>query len=161
MPEPEPEPTPSAIERTVHLDATPDDAWQLLTDPTELAGWLVEPVDLALMPGRGGRLVVDGDERRVVVDTVDEARLLRFTWWSDADPAAASTVTFTLDADEDGSRLTVVEAPVPPVSAAGPVCHVLDATAAAGGPDDPWTRALLALEVRSFLAVRRFAAVTA
>ncbi len=154
----EPEPTPSAIERTVHLDATPDDAWQLLTDPTELAGWLGDPVDLALTPGRGGRLVVDGDERRVRVDTVDEARLLRFTWWSDADPAAASTVTFTLDADEDGSRLTVVEAPV---LGAGPVCHVLDASAAVGGPDDPWTRALLALEVRSFLAAHRFAPLTA
>jgi uncharacterized protein YndB with AHSA1/START domain len=158
MTEPEPEPTPSTIERTVHLEATPDDAWQLLTDPTELAGWLGDPVDLALTPGRLGRLVVDGDERRVVVDTVDEARLLRFTWWSDADPAAASTVTFTLDADEGGSRLTVVEAPV---LRAGPVCHVLEASAAAGDPDDPWTRALLSLEVRSFLAARRFASVTA
>ena len=154
----EPEPTPSTVERSVHLDIAPDDAWQLLTDPTELAGWLGDPVDLALAPGRGGHLVVDGVEWRVVVYTVDEARLLRFTWWSAADPASASTVTFTLDADEGGSRLTVVEAPV---RSAGPVCHVLDASTAAGGPDDPWTRALLALEVRSFLAARRFASLTA
>jgi uncharacterized protein YndB with AHSA1/START domain len=154
----EPAATPTAIERSVHLEAAPEDAWQLLTDPTELAGWLGDPVDLALTPGRGGRLVVDGDERRVLVDTVDEARMLRFTWWSEADPATASTVTLTLDADEAGSRLTVVEVPL---RSPGPVCNLLDAAGTAGPSSDPWPGALLALQVRSFLATSRFATITA
>jgi uncharacterized protein YndB with AHSA1/START domain len=39
---------PMHVTREVVLDCSADDAWELLTDPGELADWLGRPVDFAL-----------------------------------------------------------------------------------------------------------------
>ncbi len=44
----------TAIERTLELDASPDDVWRALTDPTELSGWFGDSAKLNLHVGGEG-----------------------------------------------------------------------------------------------------------
>ncbi|MEY2434122.1 MAG: hypothetical protein QOC92_3847 [Acidimicrobiaceae bacterium] len=77
------------VTREVLLDCSTADAWELLTDPEELAAWLGRPVDF--------EITVDGDSRLSFV-------------WSDGDHGP-SEVEFQVQEVEDGTRLTVTETP--------------------------------------------------
>jgi len=103
----------------VVLPAEPDEVWSTLTTPEELSVWLGEVVELELEPG--GSLVVReaGSTRRGVVETSEPGRILSFRWRRLAgagvslEVGGASRVTFVLEADPEGTRLTVTEEPVP------------------------------------------------
>jgi uncharacterized protein YndB with AHSA1/START domain len=108
------------VTRSVVLPADPDEVWATLTTPEELSAWLGEVVALELQPG--GSLVVregGGATRRGVIETADPGRVLSFRWrrlagagvWLEV--GGASRVTFVLEADPAGTRLTVTEEPVP------------------------------------------------
>jgi uncharacterized protein YndB with AHSA1/START domain len=108
------------VTRTVVLPAEPDEVWATLTTPDELSAWLGEVVALELEPG--GSLVVrenEGATRRGVVEAADPGRILSFRWRRlegagvSLEVGGASRVTFVLEADPDGTRLTVTEEPVP------------------------------------------------
>jgi len=108
------------VTRTVVLPAEPDEVWATLTTPEELSAWLGEVVALELEPG--GSLVVrenEGPTRRGVVEAADPGRILSFRWRRLAgagvslEVGGASRVTFVLEADPAGTRLTVTEEPVP------------------------------------------------
>ena len=108
------------VTRSVVLPAEPDEVWATLTTPEELSAWLGEVVALELEPG--GSLVVREDEgatRRGVVEAADPGRILSFRWRRLAgagislEVGGASRVTFVLEADPAGTRLTVTEEPVP------------------------------------------------
>ena len=108
------------VTRSVVLPAEPDEVWATLTTPEELSTWLGEVVALELEPG--GSLVVREDEgatRRGVVEAADPGRILSFRWRRLAgagvslEVGGASRVTFVLEADPAGTRLTVTEEPVP------------------------------------------------
>src|ERR1700704_5811899 len=77
------------VTKEVVLDCPTDDAWELLTDPDELAAWLGRPVDFEL--------------------TIDERRV-SFVW-SDGG-REPSEVQFVLEEVDGGSRLTVSETPL-------------------------------------------------
>ena len=77
------------VTREVLLDCSTADAWELLTDPEELAAWLGRPVDFEIN--------VDGDSRLTFV-------------WSDGDHGP-SEVEFLVQEVDDGTRLTVTETP--------------------------------------------------
>jgi hypothetical protein len=99
------------IRRRVELEGTSvDEAWGLVTEPGEMAGWMGGEVDLDLSPGAVGVIVDDeGLERRVVVQDLEPGRL-RFTWWPDDDPGAASTVEITVVESPAGTAaIEVVE----------------------------------------------------
>jgi uncharacterized protein YndB with AHSA1/START domain len=86
------------LTRDVMLDCSTAEAWELLTDPDELAGWLGRPVDFELH--------------------VDDGERVSFVW-SDGG-REPSRVEFVLEEVEGGSRLTVTEtAPVARASVAG------------------------------------------
>jgi uncharacterized protein YndB with AHSA1/START domain len=103
----------------VVLPAEPDEVWATLTTPEELSAWLGEVLELELEPG--GSLVVreDGSTRRGVVESAEPGRILSFRWRRligagvSLEVGGASRVTFVLEADPEGTRLTVTEEPVP------------------------------------------------
>jgi len=99
------------VRRSVTLDTSIEEAWRLLTDAEELAGWL-GTVDGDVLRE------LDGTLRHVTVDDVVEGERLAFTWWTD--DGGVSEVVFSLDEIEDGTRITVEERAV---LAGGKVCQ--------------------------------------
>lgn len=137
--------TSTRVVRSVRLDLSQEAAWDLVGTEAGLARWLGG--DVRLDPSAGAALHVvddDGVERAGRVLDVDEGRSLTFEW-ADAS-GAASTVTFTVEGDDDGgSRVTVVEEPT-----GGTVAACLDAGAA-------WDHRMLHLELGSLALVPAFA----
>jgi uncharacterized protein YndB with AHSA1/START domain len=87
------------VTRTVVLPVSTDEAWELLTDPDELAEWLEDP---------------EGAERHRVMEEVVEGQRLGFVWWSDDDDPSRVAITVEEAEDGAGARVTVTEtAPVP------------------------------------------------
>ena len=100
----------AAIERQVNLPVELEDAWGLLTQPADLAGWLGAEVELDPTPGRGGRVVDhDGTVRRLVVETVEAGRRIAWRWWSEDDADEVSHVEITLVPTDTGTSVQVVE----------------------------------------------------
>ena len=138
-----------AVERHVTLPADLEHAWDLLTRPADLAGWLGAEVDLDPQPGAAGLVVDDdGTRRRLVVDEVDEGHRLTWHWAVEGDDGLvgpASRVEITLAPTEEGTRLTVVERPLEPASAHASA----SASASASGA---WSHRLLHLEALLLVA---------
>ena len=103
------------VRREVVLPVDPQRAWELITDPGELEGWLADDVDLE--PEEGGEVRVeweDGERREGVVEEVDEGRRIVFTWGG-ATGEEPSRVVWTLDPVPDGTRFVVTERSLSPV----------------------------------------------
>jgi uncharacterized protein YndB with AHSA1/START domain len=77
------------VTREALLDCSTADAWELLTDPDELAAWLGRPVDFE-------------------INVVGHAHV-SFVWSDDGHEL--SEVEFVVEEVEDGTRLTVTETP--------------------------------------------------
>ena len=100
------------VERTVELEASPDDVWRAITEPDELASWFGPEAELDVQPGGRGRFVDDdGVVRHAVVDQVWPGERLVLRWWPEGEGpgAAASVVTFVVALTTGGSRLIVTE----------------------------------------------------
>jgi len=97
------------VTRELVLPVPPDEVWEALTDPERLREWFANDVE------RDGDAVVfrwgDGAVRRATFDEVDEPRRLGFRWSDPDAPEEETRVTFELEEDEDGTRLTVTEEP--------------------------------------------------
>jgi uncharacterized protein YndB with AHSA1/START domain len=123
------------VTRDVVLTVDTAVAWELLTDPDDLAAWLG-----AIGPD-GTLAELDGSRRQLVVDHIDEGRSIGFVWW-DAD-GQASRVELQVDEHAEGSKVTVTET------------VVARAKASAGGGTrrlalgPAWDGRLLDLELRS------------
>jgi uncharacterized protein YndB with AHSA1/START domain len=112
-----------AVRREVVLPVDPDRAWELITDPGELEGWLADEVELE--PEEGGEVRVeweDGERREGVVEEVEEGRRIVFVWGEEP-----SRVVWTLDPVPDGTRFVVTERSLAPV--VGPRMAALSAHA--------------------------------
>jgi uncharacterized protein YndB with AHSA1/START domain len=139
------------LERQVVIPASPEQLWDALTDPGELAAWFGSEVDWDLRPGGRARFKEsDGTVRRGLVDTVFPGRHLSFRWWPEDDgDQETSRVTYTLEPDDEGTRLTVTEQPVPArpgesgpaVAATGPSASI--GNAGSGGLWTGWDSRLL------------------
>ncbi len=103
----EPEPVTVAVD----IDADPVDVWRALTTDEGLAPWLGEGASVEAMPG--GTIVapdvVTGLPRRGVIDHIDPARRLAFTWWPEGDPETRTAVEVVIDPTPERTRLTVTE----------------------------------------------------
>src|SRR3954452_24093012 len=100
-----------SVRREVTLPVEPERAWELITDPEELEGWLAEDVELAPGEGGEGRGAWGGGQRREgVVEEVDEGRRIVFTWGEEP-----SRVIWTLDPVPEGTRFVVTERTLAPV----------------------------------------------
>ena len=104
------------IRREVTVAAAPDAVWYALTDPGELAAWFGAEAEIDLRVGGAVRFRwPDRTERRGLVVHVDPPRRLAFRWRelrtsaSGLSIADATVVAFTLDAEEERTRVTVTE----------------------------------------------------
>ena len=121
------------VERHVILPTDLGTAWDLLTRPEELDGWLGSDVILDPTPGAPGLVVDhDGTRRHLVVESVETGRRLAWRWWTD-DEAEASRVEITVAPSTDGTLVSVVE-------------EALDSPSAALAGADAWSHRLLHLE---------------
>jgi uncharacterized protein YndB with AHSA1/START domain len=136
------------VERQLTLPTSLDEAWELLTRPEDLAGWLGREVVLDPTPGAAGLVVDhDGTQRHLVVERVDatgdEARRLAWRWWVDGEgdgEPVTSRVEVTLDRALDGTVLTVTEELEVPATAHASARAAVTASSAA------WSHRLLHLE---------------
>jgi uncharacterized protein YndB with AHSA1/START domain len=96
-----------SVERSLELDATAEQVWDAVCDPT---GWLADSGWLDVRPGGEGRLVDDGVERDVAVDDVQEGSRLVYRWWTrDDGPSGASRVEITVLPTDGSTRLVIRE----------------------------------------------------
>lgn len=103
------------VTREILLDGLDrDEAWNALAD---LRGWLCAGAELELAEGERGWLwMSDGEERDVEVEEVVPGERL-ILWWRAAADDLRTRVCLTLDEEDDGTRVRVVEsAPVYAVS---------------------------------------------
>lgn len=142
------------IRRQVVIPVSPEQLWDALTDPAQVAGWFGGRIEWELREGGPADFCGDdGSERDGRVEAVRIGRHLRFRWWpadnseaGDADPAdpdtagggggdvsGTSEVSYVLEPDGDGTRLTIQERQViaPPISP--------QASARACAQPAPWT----------------------
>lgn len=112
------------IRRQITIPAGPEQVWKALTDPDRTEAWFGGRIDWG--PAEGGplRFVSDGGQvREGIVELVRPARHLRFRWWpagelGDSESGGGDTeVSYTLEEDGGGTRLTVQERPAAPVDA--------------------------------------------
>lgn len=103
------------VTREILLDGLGrDEAWEALAD---LRGWLCAGAELELAEGERGWLWMDdGEERDVEVEEVVPGERL-VLWWRATDDDLRTRVCLTLDEEDDGTRVRVMEsAPVYAVS---------------------------------------------
>ncbi len=118
-------------ESEIVVPASPEEAWESLTDPEQLESWLGEEAEIELEPGGDLAITVDEERRTGFVEEVDEPRRLVF-WWAEPDHES-SRVEIELEPEVEGTRVRVVESR--PLSA-------LDTGEALGGAAAPELRAL-------------------
>ena len=106
------------IRREVKIAAVPQDVWDALTDPAELAAWFAVEAQIDLRPGGAVRFAwPDGTERRGLIVELEAPRRLVWRWRElrSTDEGFASSdatvVEFAVEADGSGSRVTVTESP--------------------------------------------------
>jgi uncharacterized protein YndB with AHSA1/START domain len=129
-------PDPPTARHEVELDHDPAVVWELLVGDGP-ARWLGEGSRIDAVPG-GEVDVHDADtgrRRRGRVDRVEAPSHLRWTWWDDDDPGAASRVDVHLLPRPGGTTLVVHEQPTP-----------LGARASVGRRRDAWRWRVAGLE---------------
>ena len=155
----------SRLERSVTLQTDVDVAWELVTRPDDLAGWLGREVELEPTPGSEGSVVdQDGTRRRLVVDDVEPGERIAWRWWFDGDDVAPepSRVEITLTPAIGGTRVDIVEHRLPAgtITARASAAGAITARAGAGLPLEVWGLRLLHLELVVLAAATSRHAVT-
>ena len=104
---------PDTIEREILIDAPPRVVWSIVTEAEHLAGWFSDEAEIDLRSG--GRMLLTWRGHGAYegrVETVDPPRLLAFRWQTregEFSEANSTLVVMTLEAEETGTRLRVVE----------------------------------------------------
>lgn len=93
--------------REIELEATPDEVWQALTDPEQLAGWLGTEAEIDQRPGEALSIETEDGPREGWVEEYEPGRRLSI-WWSAGDEDA-TRVQFDLEEAAGGTRLVVTE----------------------------------------------------
>lgn len=98
------------IRRQITLPASQEKVWTALTDPSEAEGWFGGRMDWELTPESPLHFDdEDGSSRDGRIDMVRPGRYLRYRWWPSDEPESSTEVSYLLEPDEDGTRLTIQE----------------------------------------------------
>jgi uncharacterized protein YndB with AHSA1/START domain len=107
------------IEREIHVDASPDIVFEVVSSPEHLKEWWPDEADVKPAPGATGHVAfhrTPPEETVVVPITVVEAeppRRFSFRWVYDADevpgPSNSLLVTFDLEPAGAGTRVRMTE----------------------------------------------------
>ena len=104
---------PDAIEREILIDAPSRVVWSIVTEAQHLAGWFSDEAEIDLRSG--GRMLLTWRGHAAYegrVETVDPPRLFAFRWQTregEFSETNSTLVVMTLEAEETGTRLRVVE----------------------------------------------------
>jgi uncharacterized protein YndB with AHSA1/START domain len=105
---------PQRIEREIVIDAPVEVVWSVVTEPEHISGWFSDSADLDLRPG--GKAVLHWNDFGTVqgrVERVEPPHFFSFRWAVDPgrefDEGTSTLVEFSLRAEQDSTRLTVVE----------------------------------------------------
>jgi uncharacterized protein YndB with AHSA1/START domain len=101
---------PERLEREILIDAPPDIVWSVITEPEHLGTWFGDSAEIDLRPGGELLLRWDGTGGRVQgrVERVEPPRVFSFRWIRDEE-GNSTLVEFSLSAEGETTRLTVVE----------------------------------------------------
>jgi uncharacterized protein YndB with AHSA1/START domain len=104
------------IERDILIEAPVDVVWAVVTEPEHIRGWFSDSAEVDLTPG--GAMVLHWADYGAVrgrVERVEPPHFFSFRWVVPRTPGAdvagdnSTLVEFSLRADGDATRLTVVE----------------------------------------------------
>jgi uncharacterized protein YndB with AHSA1/START domain len=127
------------IRRQVVLPVGPDRLWEALTDPDQAERWLGGRVDWDVREGSPLSFTDEaGRPREGRVETVRPGRYLKYRWWTTPQQDEApeeSEVSYLLEPDGAGTRLTVQERSLPAQGAP----EGLAPEASASVASDAWT----------------------
>ena len=91
------------VNREIVLPVSRERAWELITEPSELEGWLADEVDFEAQENAPLRVTEGGETREGVVEEVTEFERIVFRWGD-------SRVEWILeDAISGGTRFLVTE----------------------------------------------------
>lgn len=106
-----------SIERELHIEATPEVVYSVISDPAHVTAWWPDEADYAVEPGGAGEIVFHHEGRRIVetieVVEADPYRLYSFRWTQPPGERAVAgnsyLVTFELEPAGSGTRLRMTE----------------------------------------------------
>ena len=105
---------PQRIEREIVIEAPMEVVWAVVTEPEHIGGWFSDSADIDLRPG--GRAILHWDDFGTVqarVERVEPPHFFSFCWTvepgRDIDEGKTTLVEFSLRAEQDRTRLTVIE----------------------------------------------------
>lgn len=99
------------VERSVVVDARPDEVWEHIVDGTLASDWMGSPISLNPRVGGDVDFSPDGDEYLGTVEEIEEGRSITWSWrHPDRDP---SQVAITLEPSDEGTIVTVTERLLP------------------------------------------------
>ena len=104
---------PDRIERTVELAHPPAKVWAALTTAEGLGTWFGNEAKIDLRPGGSAQMTwTSGHTADMRVERIEEPAVFGFTWHIyglPEDDPRRTYVEFTLEPNDSGTRLTVVE----------------------------------------------------
>lgn len=108
-----------SVRRTIRIEASVEKVWQAVTDPAHISRWFGRTVLDGAGVGATGTMSFEGyGAIPLRVEASDAPRLISYCWGNDdaqdsrpdaLDPATSTVFTFTLEAVDGGTQLTVVE----------------------------------------------------
>lgn len=101
------------IERELHIDASPDVVFDVVSNPEHVRGWWPDEAEYPVEPGGDGRIGFGGQWVRFTVVDAVPPRLFSFRW-THAEGETATTgnsylVVFELEPADGGTRLRMTE----------------------------------------------------
>ena len=107
------------VTRSISIAAPVEKVWRAITDPEHLSRWFGRTVLRGAGVGAVGTMTFEGHGAVPIrVEAVDAPRSVTYRWNNDdalgilppdLDESSSTVFTFTLEAQESGTRLTVVE----------------------------------------------------
>jgi len=107
------------VRRTIQINATPEKVWAAITEPALISQWFGRAEFAGSGPGAVGTLTWDDHGSFPVrIEAVDAPRSITYRWSNDdalgtppetLDEATSTVFTFSLEAMDVGTQLTVVE----------------------------------------------------
>ncbi len=108
-----------SIEREIHVEASPDIVFEVISSPAHLTEWWPDEATLDPVPGAVGQLVFGTDDNprahvaEITVVDAEPPRLFSFRWvYPEGEVATESNallVTFELTPSGDGTRVRMTE----------------------------------------------------
>jgi uncharacterized protein YndB with AHSA1/START domain len=104
-----------AVKHAIWINASPERTWQAITDPTQLEQWYATGCPWEILSRRVGETVkfynTDTDIQLATIEVVDAPRQFTLRWQPDpAYPTTTLLNTYTLDEENNGTRVTVTQA---------------------------------------------------